>query len=1286
MERVKTGVQIEKVKRKKDPTKTTRKKKDKTTIPKFEWFQLRLDLEPDWFNRENGYDDSTSLMSDAEVMLKVLEARTDVSMSVLYDSDSDLFKNAPHVQCLPKYIIARAGRFVRFVKRLRYRSSKNTSRGMMNNRSAQVVVCKMASAFVHATCIMFKVDIQSTMTAHSWESVQSYVVPVHDATGTVDIDLEPNKANAIGSPPGSPPKHQYESNHYYHGHNSTPRQNPPAEMDNYSSDPAMFGLRVSQLKKASSSIDETMAQIQYNQLDISGQGVDHVPLALHESKSVHIQDTEMTPAMDYASTQLFHGAAQMHTPAPSQIDAPRQAPASHQSNYNPIPSDMHTSTESANYVSTTHPYSLPDKSENEFNILDALMALSSPSRPSISIIGNSEPSILANEKALASSIRSNDGDPKFQFYNDHVQRNPDSNSFSYPSSSGQLIPSLPPKPPADLSLSASNDASERLFADKVKRDGQVANCMLLSSRPYIERQIDAKDSAATLQIDKMKECASTDPCTFNDDQQVSLSKANASGVDDTSASKNMEREKNEPLTKDTISHNATADIPRTTNEVALSGVVNKTHTSHTVSSVELKKNYSPNGAALCSTAETPSALSYNIDATKMSMDVVEISSQVLISALPVSNAEISPVQESIDQGPGTEKAPVEEHASHINITATDAESKDIGAISPVPDSTEQGPGTEEVPVEEHTSHINIAATDAESKDIGAISPVPDSTEQGTGTEEIPVEEQASHINIAATDAESKYIGAMSPVPDCIEEGTGTEEVPVEEHATVTNAESKDNGALSTEQGTGTEEVHVEDHASHIHISATNAESKGLMVDGTVDSAITGFAGIDQKLNTDIPDPESEIVHSGNPTISPKEDIPGTLDMSIKVETTEPKASSAHRENAGGSGNANGIKNAASCTEGNGDVLESVAKVKPIRLPWFTHEFTKVRPVKGWAPFSDDTDASSDENRWFDSRTCCLCNASGDDDAGVKPKDAVCIDKYEKTHGSGRLLALPGGGWIHTGCAIWSSEVWETHGGVLNGVAKAKTRGMKLKCFGCGQTGATLGCHRSVCNANFHFSCAKACGVIFTSSRKLFCAAHKQYAKDEIVDDFSEQMKILRVADENIESDDNLCYRSGSLIVHSLGKIEEDCDGFHSKSYITPPGFASTRIFWSFVQPKTRTVYMMRIVRSPSNTAIYIVTAADAPTETFQSNSATKLYTDIMKRVWDLNKCYFSHGDLSSVFPMTRSKNNRNAFCLNGPQVSLLRLHSDNFGQYFSPLTILLQLVFWFRDRVCSQSS
>lgn len=39
----------------------------------------------------------------------------------------------------------------------------------------------------------------------------------------------------------------------------------------------------------------------------------------------------------------------------------------------------------------------------------------------------------------------------------------------------------------------------------------------------------------------------------------------------------------------------------------------------------------------------------------------------------------------------------------------------------------------------------------------------------------------------------------------------------------------------------------------------------------------------------------------------------------------------------------------------------------------------------------------------------------------------------------------------------------------------------------------------------------------------------------------------------------------------------------------------------------------------------------------------------MKRVWDLNKCYFSHGDLSSVFPMTRSKNNRNAFCLNGPQ-------------------------------------
>lgn len=322
----------------------------------------------------------------------------------------------------------------------------------------------------------------------------------------------------------------------------------------------------------------------------------------------------------------------------------------------------------------------------------------------------------------------------------------------------------------------------------------------------------------------------------------------------------------------------------------------------------------------------------------------------------------------------------------------------------------------------------------------------------------------------------------------------------------------------------------------------------------------------------------------------------------------------------------------------------------IDLPWFAHPFQKVYPVRGW----NNTRSCNGfkEETWFDPRTCCLCNIQGDDDAGIDIVDSDNSDKYKVINGSGRLLPLPSGGWVHCGCATWSSEVWETpSGGILRGVGKARGRGGKLRCFGCGQYGATLGCHRSACNANFHFPCAKACGATFTLSHKLYCECHKQFAKDEVVENFSEPMKILRVEEDDTNIQSHLCYRSGSLVIHSLGKIDEDRDGFHSKSYITPSGFTSSRIFWSFSQPKTRTVYIMRIVQSKDNVANFIASAADAPTVIFEGGDVNTLYNDIVDRVLNVNKDFFSHGDLLSVFPMERSKKNKTGFCLNGPQVS-----------------------------------
>ena len=78
--------------------------------------------------------------------------------------------------------------------------------------------------------------------------------------------------------------------------------------------------------------------------------------------------------------------------------------------------------------------------------------------------------------------------------------------------------------------------------------------------------------------------------------------------------------------------------------------------------------------------------------------------------------------------------------------------------------------------------------------------------------------------------------------------------------------------------------------------------------------------------------------------------------------------------------------------------------------------------------------------------------------------------------------------------------------------------------------------------------------------------------------------------------------------------------------------------------------MMRIIRSENSKPLFVAIAADAPNAIFQHESVTKVYQDIMTRVWEMNNQFFSRGDLTSVYPMMRSEKNRGGFCLNGPQV------------------------------------
>jgi len=315
-----------------------------------------------------------------------------------------------------------------------------------------------------------------------------------------------------------------------------------------------------------------------------------------------------------------------------------------------------------------------------------------------------------------------------------------------------------------------------------------------------------------------------------------------------------------------------------------------------------------------------------------------------------------------------------------------------------------------------------------------------------------------------------------------------------------------------------------------------------------------------------------------------------------------------------------------------------------------------QPLCGWNHILSDADIT---HKWSDPRECCLCHLCGDDDAGLADDiQEQRTDRCKPTIGRlGRLLPMGDGLWVHSACALWSSETWEVAGGQLHALEKARSRGTQLRCFGCGRPGATVGCIKQNCNRNYHFPCAFACGAVFTSSRQVLCATHRDCAEDIIDNPSSEPMERLIAAqekgktasDKDTESNDSsLCPRYGALLVHALGEIEQDRDGFHTKDYVMPVGYTATRIFWSTVKAKERTVYVLKIEKSSKGNPLFSITPGDDPLNKIKASSASEAYNVIMERVRNTNSSEFSHGDLYSKLP-TERRSHKKFFGLSGPQ-------------------------------------
>ncbi|XP_048848986.1 histone-lysine N-methyltransferase 2B-like isoform X2 [Brienomyrus brachyistius] len=215
---------------------------------------------------------------------------------------------------------------------------------------------------------------------------------------------------------------------------------------------------------------------------------------------------------------------------------------------------------------------------------------------------------------------------------------------------------------------------------------------------------------------------------------------------------------------------------------------------------------------------------------------------------------------------------------------------------------------------------------------------------------------------------------------------------------------------------------------------------------------------------------------------------------------------------------------------------------------------------------DNISSSVDDWSKEDERQCALCQKYGD----AKPNDA------------GRLLYLGQNEWAHVNCSLWSAEVFEDDGSLMH-VHSAVTRGRLMRCEGCHQTGATVGCCLSSCQSNYHFMCARAHNCVFQDDKKVFCYKHRDLISDKMVtEDGFEVLRRVFVDFEGISlrrkfltglEPECINMIIGSLTIQNLGVLTEVSA---SQGKLFPVGYQCSRWYWSTVDPRRRCRYTFTV--------------------------------------------------------------------------------------------------------------
>ncbi|CAN0379673.1 unnamed protein product, partial [Phaeothamnion confervicola] len=73
-------------------------------------------------------------------------------------------------------------------------------------------------------------------------------------------------------------------------------------------------------------------------------------------------------------------------------------------------------------------------------------------------------------------------------------------------------------------------------------------------------------------------------------------------------------------------------------------------------------------------------------------------------------------------------------------------------------------------------------------------------------------------------------------------------------------------------------------------------------------------------------------------------------------------------------------------------------------------------------------------------------------------------------------------WVHDNCVFYSPQTsQDTTTGSWRDITKEIRRGRQIKCSGCNQPGATIGCFNQKCRKSYHFPCARDTGWNFEAN-------------------------------------------------------------------------------------------------------------------------------------------------------------------------------------------------------------